>query len=50
MGKFTLKYSASVFWESVPLMLKQLEGSKQLKKLYKANPFNLLSIKLDMFF
>ena len=50
MGRFSLKYSAPVFWETVTLKLKQLEGAKQLNKLYKANPFNLLSIKLDMFF
>ena len=50
MGKFSLKYSASVFGETVTLKLKQLEGPKQFNKLDKANPFNLLSIKLDMFF
>ena len=36
MGKFTkMKYSASVLWESVPLMLKQLEGQNNLRNFTK---------------
>ena len=34
--KFIVKYSASVFLETVPLTLKQLESPNQFKKLYKA--------------
>ena len=37
MSKFTVQYSASVFWETVPLTLKQLESPNRFKKLSKAH-------------
>ena len=37
IGKFTLKYSASVMWEAVPLALKKANTFNKFKKLYKAH-------------